>query len=183
MKAQILFLLITATLLASCARKPEPETASQTMGEEAKKQTEIAQEQLRQAEQAAEKVEAEKQKMEEATALKEAADKALNAPIRAGEFQLTISPDRDIASAFGVPVHVFSTSSDMAAQFKSIGADAYFSGGRQSSNAQKLTFGSSGKGGPVSLESPRPHWRRHSHRHCQLTKTGRRRRPCFHTSS
>lgn len=154
MKPRILLLLVTALAFTSCARKPEIQTPSTALSEEAKKQTEIARETLLRAEKAAEEAALEKLKVEEATALKEKAEKLLTAPIRANEFQLTITPDSEVASAFGVPVHVFSTSSQFANQFKSIGSDAYFSGGRQGANVEKLTFGTSGKRGPATLRVP-----------------------------
>ena len=65
----------------------------------------------------------EKEKEAEA---KEAAEKAVAAPPRRGEFSIIITPDTQIKNAFAVPVHVFSVSAAGAKSWQSKSSDDYW---------------------------------------------------------
>lgn len=82
----------------------------------------------------------------------QAAQAALDAPIKAGEFTLTITPDSEAASANAIPVHVLSVSSDQVSQYKTMGADNYWKS--PNSAAQKRVFGTSGSTGSATFSVP-----------------------------
>lgn len=81
-----------------------------------------------------------------------AATAALEAPTKAGEFTLTITPDSAVASANAIPVHVLSLTADQVMQYKTMGADNYWKA--PSSQAQSRVFGSSGSKGATTLKVP-----------------------------
>ena len=89
----------------------------------------------------------------EAQAFEAAAQQAaLGAPIKSGEFVLTITPDTEAASANAIPVHVLSLNSAQVAQYKTMGADNYWKS--PSGGAQTKVFGSSGSKGPANFKVP-----------------------------
>ncbi len=81
-----------------------------------------------------------------------AAQAAASAPIKAGEFTLTIVPDAEAASAHAIPVHVLSLRSDQVAQYKTMGADNYWKS--PSGAAEQRVFGASGIRGASNLRVP-----------------------------
>jgi len=90
-------------------------------------------------------------KEEEAKKEKEAAA-ALVAPIKAGEFQLTISPDASAKSAYAIPVHILTGRSETMRSYSARGADSYW----QSPNprAKAAVFGTTGSTGPRTFSVP-----------------------------
>ena len=92
---------------------------------------------------------AEVQKKAEEAAAKE---EVLKAPIRAGEFSLTITPGADAKSAFAIPVHVLSVNKAQVPQYMALGADRYWDS--PSGAAKSFIFGTSGSSGPVSMAVP-----------------------------
>jgi hypothetical protein len=77
---------------------------------------------------------------------------ALNAPIKAGEFSLTIYPDSDAASANAIPVHVLSMKADQVSQYKVMGADNYWKS--PSGGAEQRVFGQSGTKSASTMKVP-----------------------------
>lgn len=89
----------------------------------------------------------------EAEAFKAAADQAaLNAPVKSGEFTITITPDADATSANAIPVHILSLNATQVAQYKTMGADNYWKS--PSGSAQSRVFGASGTRGSANFKVP-----------------------------
>ncbi|MDB6079292.1 MAG: hypothetical protein JWO82_3039 [Akkermansiaceae bacterium] len=96
------------------------------------------------------------QAAQEAMTVKAAADAnaqaAIGAPIKAGEFSLTIYPDAEAASANAIPVHVLSMKADQVGQYKVMGADNYWKS--PGGGAEQRVFGASGSKGPTTMKVP-----------------------------
>jgi hypothetical protein len=97
------------------------------------------------------KADVEKQKKEEEDAKKEAEAKALAAPIRPGEFSISVIPDGSAQQAFAIPVHVLSGTEDTMDTWTSR-VDAYWA--NPSGSARTVVFGSSGTGAAQTFGMP-----------------------------
>lgn len=121
--------------IASCSPKAKP---ADTAIEAIKDMQKIA---------AAEAAELAEEKVKE-----KAAELALNGPIRAGEFRLTISPDASAQAMYAVPVHVLTMTESQADLYRSMSAKKYWES--PNSNAKKVTFGKSGSNSAASMSVP-----------------------------
>ena len=80
------------------------------------------------------------------------AEKERSAPIRSGEFKLSILPDQSVASKFLVPVHIMTMKQEQAGLYRAMTSANYWK--NPSPLAKEIKFGTSGQVGAYNGKIP-----------------------------
>jgi len=145
MKASFLIATITSFLLISCSKDNAQELVAKQV--ELQRKETAQRERERKIEEDLREKEAKREK--EVIERQEAQRKA---PIRAGEFKISIIPDASVTSKFLVPVHVMTMSEGQAEIYRSINSENYWKS--PNAAAQQIKFGTSGQSGAYNANVP-----------------------------